>query len=277
MKARAVKAIIRKDITAISSNIQIWLPMIIVPIIFSLVLPCVLIIPARFSDLSKVGNMEAILKTLAGLPPGALRDKMLSLNTINQQLIFFSVNYLFAPLFLLIPLMSASVIGANSFAGEKERKTMESLLFAPLDLPSLFGAKILAAFLPAIFLTLLCSLFYGIIVNIVAYPLFGEVIFPQGNWLVLLFWVTPALSLAAIFINVFISAKVKGFQEAYQLGGLVILPLLALIIGQITGLLLVDNLFLWCLGAVLGLIDLVLFKKVERYFNRQQLFTSQVR
>ena len=49
---------------------------------------------------------------------------------------------------------------------------MESLLFAPLDLPSLFGAKILAAFLPALLLTILCSLFYGIIVNVVAYPLF---------------------------------------------------------------------------------------------------------
>ncbi|NLW56629.1 MAG: ABC transporter permease, partial [Firmicutes bacterium] len=239
MKARAVKAIMRKDITAISSNIQIWLPMIFVPLIFSIVLPCILILPARFSALSKVGNIEPILDLLSNLPPGVLREKVLSLNTTEQQLIFFSVNYLFAPLFLLIPLMSASVIGANSFAGEKERKTMESLLFAPLDLPSLFGAKILAAFLPALLLTILCSLFYGIIVNVVAYPLFREVIFPQGNWLVLLFWVTPALSLGAILINVFISAKVKGFQEAYQLGGLVILPLLALIIGQITGLLLV--------------------------------------
>ena len=85
------------------------------------------------------------------------------------------------------------------------------------------------------------------------------------------------MSLGAILINVFISAKVKGFQEAYQLGGLVILPLLALVIGQITGLLLIDSLFLWCFGGVLVLLDLFLFKRVERYFNRQQLFTSQVR
>ncbi len=277
MKARAVKAIMRKDITAISSNIQLWLPMLIVPLIFSVVLPSILILSARFANMSKAGNLEAILDLLSKLPAGTLRDKMLSFDTIEQQLVFFTANYLFAPFFLLIPLMSASIIGANSFAGEKERKTMESLLFAPLDLPSLFGAKILAAFMPSILLTIFCSLCYGIIVNVFAYPLFGTVIFPQGNWLVLLGWVTPALSLGAILLNVFISAKVKGFQEAYQLGGVVILPLLALIIGQITGLLLVDSFFLWCFGTALVLLDLYLFKRVERYFNRQQLFTSQVR
>lgn len=276
MKNRAVQAIIKKDIMAISSNVQIWLPMLIVPIIFSLFLPAVLIIPARFYDLSTMGNMDTILKLFDKLPPGELREMIISFNTLNKKLIYFTVNYLFAPFFLIIPLMIASVIGANSFAGEKERKTMESLLFAPVDIPSLFWAKILSAFLPAVVLTILCSLLYGVMVNLTAHPLFGKIIFPQKNWLILLFWVTPALSLGTVFINVFISAKVKGFQEAYQLGGLVVLPILALVVGQITGVLLVNNFFLWCLGAGLWLIDLIFIKRVGKYFNRNKLFESQV-
>lgn len=276
MKRRAVRAIVKKDIMAVSGNIQIWLPMLLIPIIFSLILPGVLVIPAHFYDLRAVGNIEPLLKVFDRLPPGDLREAILSLETLNQKVIYFIVNYFFAPFFLLIPLMVASVIGANSFAGEKERKTMESLLFAPIKVESLFWAKILSAFLPAVALSLLCSLLYGTVVNIAAYPLFGEVIFPQKNWLVLIFWVAPALSLGAVFLNVFISAKVKGFQEAYQLGGLVILPILALLIGQLTGALLLSATFLWCLGAGLWLIDLILIKKVGGYFNRNKLFESQV-
>lgn len=276
MNKRAAKAIITKDIKAISSNIQLWLPMILVPLIFSLVLPLILVLPTRFTNLSTMGNVDAIIKILSQLPPGTLRATIFSFTTVQQQIVYFAVNYLFAPFFLIIPLMAASVIGANSFAGEKERKTLENLLFAPLDLNTLLWAKIMAAFLPATCLTLLCSFVYGIVVNIAAYPLFGRIIFPEGNWLLLLLWVTPALSLGAVFVNVYISAKVKGFQEAFQLSGLVILPILALFIGQLSGVLLINSIFLWWFGAVLWLIDFLLVKNCGRFLNRNQLFISQV-
>jgi ABC-type transport system involved in multi-copper enzyme maturation permease subunit len=276
MNKRAAKAIINKDIRAIGSNIQLWLPMLIVPLVFSLVLPLVLVLPARFTDLSTMGNIEQIVKLFSKLSSGPLQETIMALPLAQQQIVYFTVNYLFAPFFLIIPLMVASIIGANSFAGEKERKTLETLLFAPLDLNTLLWAKILAAFLPATFLTLICSFLYGITVNIAAYPLFGRIIFPEGNWLLLLLWVTPALSLGAVFVNVFISAKVKGFQEAFQLSGLVILPVLGLFIGQLSGVLLVNSIFLWWSGAVLWLIDFLLVRKCGRFLNRNQLFTSQV-
>lgn len=276
MNKRAVRAIITKDIKAISSNVQLWLPMMIIPLMFSIVLPLAVVLPARFYEMDKIGNIDPILKLFSQLPPGTLRETIFSFDGINQQVIFFIVNYFFAPFFLLIPLMAASVIGANSFAGEKERKTLETLLFTPLELETLFGAKILAAFLPAIFLTLVCSFLYGIVVNIAAYPLFHRFIFPQGNWLLLLLWVTPAVSLGAVLVNVFISAKVKGFQEAYQLGCLVILPILGIFIAQMTGILLVNSLFLCWFGAAVLVIDFFALKACSRFLNRNQLFTSQV-
>ena len=39
--------------------------------------------------------------------------------------------YLLAPLFLIVPLMVSAVLAADAFAGEKERKTLESLLHLP--------------------------------------------------------------------------------------------------------------------------------------------------
>ena len=40
--------------------------------------------------------------------------------------------YLLAPLFLIVPLMVSAVLAADAFAGEKERRTMESLLHLPV-------------------------------------------------------------------------------------------------------------------------------------------------
>ena len=39
--------------------------------------------------------------------------------------------YLLAPLFLIVPLMVSAVLAADAFAGEKERRTLESLLHLP--------------------------------------------------------------------------------------------------------------------------------------------------
>ena len=52
--------------------------------------------------------------------------------------------YLLAPLFLIVPLMVSAVLAADAFAGEKERKTLETLLHLPISDRDLFFAKVLA-------------------------------------------------------------------------------------------------------------------------------------
>ena len=49
----------------------------------------------------------------------------------DEQLIVLVNGYLLAPLFLIVPLMVSAVLAADAFAGEKERKTLESLLHLP--------------------------------------------------------------------------------------------------------------------------------------------------
>jgi ABC-2 type transport system permease protein len=273
---KALWTVAVKDMKAIGSVMQVWLPMLILPILFTVVLPGVLILGARFSGLQGMGNFDQMMGALQNLPAGTLRDAILAWKDPLQQFVYFGVNYFFAPFFLMIPLMAASVISANSFAGEKEQQTLESLLFAPIDIVSLFVGKLLASFIPAMLLTLLCSVLYGVVVNLTAFPLFHKAIFPAANWLFLIFWVTPFLSLFATFVNVLVSAKVKGFQEAYQLSGLVILPVLALLFSQLAGILFLDSMVLFIIGAILLITDLILIQTMGRYLNRNQLFESQV-
>lgn len=276
MNYGALWAVAVKDMKAIRSNLRIWLPMLILPLIFTLILPGAMILGIRSSGAPGIGDLDQFIQVLNNLPPGTLRNTIFSWKEPIQQLIYFLVNYFFAPFFLMIPLMAASVISANSFAGEKEQQTLESLLFTPIDILSLFVGKLLASFIPAMALTLLCSVLYGIVVNLTSFSLFHRAIFPAVNWLFLILWVTPFLSLFATFVNVLISAKVKGFQEAYQLSGLVILPVLALLFSQMAGVLLLDSMVLFWIGFILLIGDWLLIKTMGRYLNRNRLVESQV-
>jgi hypothetical protein len=125
--------------------------------------------------------------------------------------------------------------------------------------------------------TIFCFICYGVVVDVLTYDIFGKLIFPRLNWLIVVFWLSPILSIFAIFFNVYISARVKGFQEAYQLGALIVLPIVALVYSQLTGLLLLNNIILFLFGLVLLIVSVILIVKTGKSFTRNKLFLSQIK
>lgn len=272
---RAAWAVAVKDMRAVRANMQVWLPMLIVPLVLGVVLPIGFVLVLLLTDAA--GELADILSLLDNLPEGALGAAFATLATPALQATYFVANYLLAPFFLLIPLMAASTISSDSFAGEKERGTLEALLFSPIDLGTLFTGKVLAAFLPAVGLSLFTFLLTAISVNAVAWPWFGRVFFPTLNWLPLMLLVVPLLSLAMIFLTVYVSARVATFQAAYQLGGVAVLPVLALVVGQATGLLFLSTWLLFAIGVALAIPVWLLFRMLRQFMDRARLFESQVR
>ncbi|OMF56472.1 ABC transporter permease subunit [Paenibacillus sp. FSL R5-0766] len=273
---QAIRALVRKDIRSVTASVQLWLPMLIVPLIIGIIMPSALLWAASRMELRSVGNISFLLESLDALTHGGQIPQLASMPTDNHRIVYYLAMYMFAPLFLIIPVMASSILTANSFAGEKERKTLEGLLFTPISMSTLFKGKVLAALIPSILLSWVTFLIYGIIANILMYPMFGTLMFPNLNWIILVVWVVPACSLMVILLNVLISAKVRGFQEAYQLGGLIVLPLIALVAGQASGMLLIGPWILLMIGAVLLLISLVLLRLVTSWNSRQQLAESQI-
>lgn len=277
MNKKIIKAIIKKDIHSLFFSMELWLPIILVPLVFVIFLPVLIIILGKTVNMALSGtNYDIINKLLASLPNGIIKAEVFSLPTLNQKFVYLFLNYMFVPLFLIIPIMVSSVISANSFVGEKEKKTLETLLFSPAKELELFVAKILAAFIPTMFISLLSFILYGVIIDTLGYSFFNKFIFPSANWLFVILWLIPALSIFDIFLNVYVSAKVKGFQEAQNISGLVVLPLLLLLFGQMFGVLFLSCLVIFILGAVVFLIDIFLIKAVSKTFNRNELFKSQV-
>lgn len=146
------------------------------------------------------------------------------------------LGYLIAPLFLVIPLMISCIIASEAFVGEKERKTLEPLLYTPATDTELFLGKIAAAMIPGIVYTWMNFLIFALIVNIAGLPIMSSFWFPTMNWIVMMIFLVP-ISLLGVSVTIIISTRVKTFMEAYQATGILVLLVVGLMIAQSVGLL----------------------------------------
>jgi ABC-2 type transport system permease protein len=268
MNTRAIKAIVRKDLKVALQNKGVVLPIVIVPLILFVIFPWVMVYASSMAG-SSMNNVDELL---ARMPSGLLNE--LSRYTQDQQMIVFSLVYMLAPMFLILPLMVSSVLAADSFAGEKERKTLEALLYTPTTDSELFTAKLLGAWTTAVAVALFSFLVYAVMVNAAGWQSIGHIFFPNWMWIALVFWVTPAVAGLGLVVMVFVSARAQGFQDAYQTGGLIVLPVVALMIGQISGVMYFSLGVVLLVGLVIWLIDLALLRLASKRFRRAELMTK---
>lgn len=268
MNRRAIVAVVRKDLTVVSRSKGVMIPLIIVPIVLFVALPALAalapLIPEQGgSPLSQLGNF------LENMPAG-LRAELAGYDEV-QQIVILMLVYFLAPFYLIVPLMVANVIAADSFAGEKERKTLEALIYSPTSDGELFLAKVLSALLPAVAVSWGGFVLYGLVANLAAWPTIGEIFFPNLMWVVLALWVAPAAAGLGLGAMVLVSARAGGFQEAYQIGGAVVIPILLLVIGQATGVMYFSLGLVLLLGLVLWAVDLALLWFGARTFRRGEV------
>lgn len=273
MNWRSIWAIARKDLREVLQNKMVWGPALIVPLVFAVVMPIVMTVVPQMIPVEDVqrelGDMDTLLKNM----PASLKV-IFDGKSLEQMFVVYMMGFTFAPLFLIMPLMFSSVVGSDSFAGERERKTMEALLYAPTSDLELFMGKVLAALIPAITLSWLAFLVNIIVVNIASYPLFGRVWFPLVTWWPLIFWLTPALAVLGISATVLISSRVKTFMEAYQASASLVLFVLVLVIGQISGVLFLGVAVEMIIGLFIWLVDAVLIYFSVKNFNRSALIAK---
>ena len=172
---------------------------------------------------------------------------------IEQALIQIILNNILPVFFLIIPIMTSSVMAAGSFVGEKEKHTLETLLYCPLPLGRIFYAKIMASFLMSMMVSLLSFIVMLAFMETELFVLFGALTVPSFNWLIMLFLLSPAVSLIAITLIVKGSAKAQTMEESQQKAAFLILPLMLLIVGQFSGVLLVNGWLLLMLALVCGI------------------------
>jgi ABC-2 type transport system permease protein len=276
MNKKLIWLVAAKDIRGITSSVQVWLGLILLPLIFSVIFPLAFILLVKNVPISSPELIDLVDNVLKGLKGTKSGEMIGSLPSLEHQIIFVVVNYLLGSIFLLIPTINAMMIALHSFVGEKEKRTMETLLFSPITVKELFIGKVLSAFIPSIIITWVSFLLFGIITVSLTYNMFGYLIFPNANWLILMLWVVPVITILTILVNVFVSARAKGFQEAQQLGGILILPIMALFIGQATGFLIIKPFLLALIGVIILILNFILLKMMTKYNDRNTLFEKQI-
>ena len=254
-------ALIKKDIRSITSNKQVLMVMLMVPLALAIVLPSMIVfvtvlVPDSTSDFQKLLEMLPV-------PAGEYNQE--------QMILGLMLNKIMPAFFLVIPVMASSVMAASSFVGEKEKHTLETLLYSPLSLKQLFQSKILAGFSVGMMFSYISFAAMMLVLEIEMFFLTGSVIMPDLSWLIIMMFIALAISIVAIAVTVRGSAKAQTMEEAQQRAVFLIFPILALVIGQFTGIILVNSWLLLGLGIVLAVFDVLLMRGAARKFTYEKL------
>lgn len=252
--------LIKKDVLSIISNKRVLATMLIVPILLTIIVPSVIIIGIVMEP-ETVSDFQVLLDMLPDSNGYSEQELILGL-LLNKLMPIF---------FLVIPIMASSVMAASSFVGEKEKHTLETLLYSPLSLRELFQAKIMAGFFIGMTVSCVSFVVMLLVVETEIMVLTGEIVLPNVIWLIVMFLVAPSISLAGIAITVRGSAKAQTIEEAQQQAVFLIFPLLALIVGQFGGVMLVNSWLLLGVGVVLVVFDVLLMRRVADKFTSENL------
>jgi ABC-2 type transport system permease protein len=235
----AVRAIVRKDLATVVRNRGVRIPLLVTPAILLVFLPLLLVGGGELLVSSTAVPLDAAgASPLDRMTSPAFQAQAVGEVPPEARWAVFVLEVFLAPLFLMVPLVVSTVIAADSFAGERERGTLEALLHTPTTDRELMVAKFLASWLPAVAVAWVGFAVYSFLANLLAWPGLGRVFFPNVTWLLLAFWVAPAISALGLGVMVIASSRVQTLQGAHQIGSLVVLPVLLLLVAQIGGVLL---------------------------------------
>lgn len=254
-------ALIKKDIRGITSNKQIFAVLLIVPLVLTIVLPSIFVFVISFAP-DDASDFQKLLDMLPA-PNGEYSQQ--------QRILGLILNNIMPPFFLIIPIMASSVMAASSFVGEKEKQTLETLLYSPLSLRQLFQSKILAGLSVGMMISYSSFAAMLLVVEMEVFFLTGNLLLPAASWLAIMLLIAPAISLVAIAVTVRSSAKTQTIEEAQQRAVFLIFPILALLIGQFTGIILISAGLLWGVGIVLAALAILLVKGAAGNFTYEKL------
>ena len=199
-----------------------------------------------------------------GLGLGDLRTQALEQAIVGSQ---------FALLFLLLPIIIPAVIASYSIVGEKAGRTLEPLLAAPMHVGELLLGKAVAALLPAVGITWTGATVFALGMWVVSIDpaVVGHIVTPA--WILSVLLVAPLMSMIAIGLTVAVSARVRDPRTAQQISAVLILPIIGVLLGRISGLLTFNVPFVLAWSATLALIAIVVGAIAVRVFKREAILT----
>ena len=259
MRLRIVTTVLRREWSETVRN-RLLMSTILLPPMFLAIAPIVLA--------GVVGDRalppELTVQVLAQRPEwGAFSPAELAGAFAVQQFLAF---------FLLMPAYIPLSIATFSIIGEKQARTLEPVLATPIRTVELLTAKSIAALVPGIAAGWATYVVFVLLASVVYGPkLFGVV--TDASWLAGVFVLGPAVGLSSVVAGVIVSARVNDPRVAQQIGGIVIVPIIAVTLLQATGTLLVGAIGYLVLAAIIFVVSLIGLRIGVSLFNRETILT----
>ena len=178
----------------------------------------------------------------------------------------------FLAFFLLMPAYIPLSIATFSIIGEKQARTLEPVLAAPVRTVELLAGKAIAALVPGVLAGWLTYVAFASLAAIVYGPrLLGVVTDP--SWLSGVFVLGPVVGLSSVVTGVIVSSRVNDPRVAQQIGGVIIVPIIGVTLVQATGSILVGASGYLLLAAAILAISLIGLRIGVTLFDREAILT----
>ena len=259
MRARIVSTVLRREWSETVRN-RLLMSTILLPPMFLAIAPIVL--AGVVGDRALPPELAA--QVLAQRPEWAAftAAELAGAFAVQQFLAFF----------LLMPAYIPLSIATFSIIGEKQARTLEPVLATPIRTVELLTAKSIAALVPGILAGWATYVVFVALASVVYGPnLFGVV--TDSSWLAGVFVLGPAVGLSSVVAGVIVSARVNDPRVAQQIGGIIIVPIIAVTLLQATGTLLVGALGYLLLAAIILVVSLIGLRIGVSLFNRETILT----
>jgi ABC-2 type transport system permease protein len=163
-------------------------------------------------------------------------------------------------------------VAAYAVVGEKQARTLEPLLATPLTTIELLGAKVLGSLVPALALAFACfALYLGGVVLFARPGVFRALLTPAS--LAIIFGVGPLAALAALQLAVCVSSRVNDARSAQQIGALIVLPIAAALVLQLTGSIRLTGTMIAVIVLALAALNAALLRIGIALFDRESILT----
>ena len=261
--------IMKKDWKGTIRTKEIFFAIILFPILFTVVMPILMMIGVLASPLEfgqAFGDMN-MLKAVLNIP-GYYNDYLVGAVLMTKMMVL--------PMFLFVPGFMSSIISSDSFAGEKERKTMENVALLPITKTELIVGKVLTSFVPSIMITISCFFGTGLIINLMFLPhLEGTIlIFTDLGDLLVGFVLAPTLAFLNIQISVIISSRSKDLKSAQSISGSLITPIIAIFFVQMFNPAFLSPIMVLIISGIMGGLCVVFVKIANRLLDIEKLILT---
>ena len=262
---RRVMVLIRKEWRQALRDTSALVPVVLFPLLFSIILPgaAVGLIAHSASSETRIHGLEPFLDLVASVSGAGMGPQQLLVTAV--------ITYVFAPLILMIPVIVATAGATAAFVGERERGTLEGLLYGPITVRELFLAKTLASVIPAVLLTWASFLGFSVVANAAAWPVMKGIVFPDVTWTLAVLVLVPLIAFLVISVIVGVSNRARSVQSAQGIAVFFILPLVGMIVSQIAGALLFDWRVVALLGGVLAVLCVIAYLLMARVVEHDEI------